>query len=41
MAAPLAEDLLAAFYQKYEWDLAKEVQYNLVVEVMPEKWLVW
>jgi F420H(2)-dependent biliverdin reductase len=41
ITAPLLEDLLAAFYQKYEWDLTKEMQYNLVVEVTPEKWLVW
>ncbi|MBE3145503.1 MAG: pyridoxamine 5'-phosphate oxidase family protein [Planctomycetes bacterium] len=41
MALPLPEDLLAAFYQKYEWNLAKEAQYNLVVEVTPEKWLGW
>lgn len=40
-AAPLSEELLAAFYRKYEWDLGKEVQYNLIVEVTPEKWLNW
>jgi PPOX class probable F420-dependent enzyme len=38
---PFPEDLLAAFYKKYEWDLTKEVQYNQVVEVTPEKWLGW
>ena len=41
IAAPLPEDLLTAFYQKYEWDLTKEVQYNLMVEITPEKWLGW
>jgi len=41
IAAPFSADLLAAFFQKYEWDLAKEVQYNLVVEVTPVKWLNW
>lgn len=38
---PLPEDLLAAFYKKYEWDLNQEQEYNLVVELQPEKWLVW
>ena len=40
-ATPLSEDLLAAFFKKYEWDLNKEAQYNLVVEVTPVKWLSW
>jgi len=38
---PWPEDLLAAFFQKYEWDLTKEEQYNQVIEVIPEKWLSW
>lgn len=38
---PWTEDLLAAFFQKYEWDLNKEAQYNQVVEVTPIKWLNW
>lgn len=39
--APWPEDLLAAFYRKYEWDLNKEEQYNQVIEITPEKWLSW
>ncbi len=38
---PWPEDLLAAFYKKYEWDLTIEAQYNQVIEVTPEKWLNW
>ncbi len=38
---PWPEDLLAAFYKKYEWDLNTEAQYNRVIEVTPEKWLSW
>jgi PPOX class probable F420-dependent enzyme len=38
---PWPEPLLAAFFQKYEWDLNKEEQYNAVVEITPEKWLAW
>ena len=41
VSAPWSEELLAAFYQKYEWDLNKEEQYNQVIEIAPEKWLSW
>ena len=39
--APWTEEIKAGFYQKYEWDLEKEAQYNQVIEVTPEKWLAW
>lgn len=39
--APWAEDVLAAFFQKYEWDLNKEAQYNDVWAITPEKWMAW
>jgi hypothetical protein len=38
---PWPAELLAAFFQKYEWDLNKEEQYNQVIEVTPLKWLAW
>ncbi len=38
---PLTEVLAAAFLSKYEWDLAKEAQYNQIVEITPFKWLTW
>ncbi len=38
---PWPEPLLAAFFQKYEWDMNKEEQYNDVIEITPEKWLTW
>ena len=38
---PWPEALVAAFLRKYEWDINKEVQYNQVIEVTPEKWLSW
>lgn len=41
VAAPWSEEIKAAFFQKYEWDLDKETQYNQVIEVVPEKWLAW
>jgi len=41
LSFPLPVPLLEAFRKKYEWDLNKEPQYNQVIEVTPEKWLVW
>lgn len=38
---PLPEGLEAAFFKKYEWKLATEEQYNEIVEVTPERWLIW
>jgi F420H(2)-dependent biliverdin reductase len=38
---PLSEDLLAAFFKKYEWDLNDEAKYSQVIEVIPGKWLSW
>lgn len=38
---PWPEDLLAAFFKKYEWNLNTEEQYNQVIEVIPERWLNW
>ena len=40
VAAPWTEEIKAAFNKKYEWDLDTESQYNEVIEVTPEKWLL-
>jgi F420H(2)-dependent biliverdin reductase len=39
VAPPYSEDLLAAFFKKYEWNLLKEEQFNQVVEITPVRWL--
>jgi nitroimidazol reductase NimA-like FMN-containing flavoprotein (pyridoxamine 5'-phosphate oxidase superfamily) len=36
---PYSEALLGAFFNKYEWNLLKEEQFNQVVEITPVKWL--
>ncbi len=41
LSSPYPEPLLAAFYSKYEWDIPADQQYHMVVEVTPQKWLVW
>lgn len=38
---PFPEPLLAAFFQKYEWNVTTDEQYNAVIEITPEKWLSW
>jgi F420H(2)-dependent biliverdin reductase len=38
---PYEPALLAAFAQKYEWDLEKDSVENHVVEITPRKWLSW
>jgi hypothetical protein len=38
---PLPDEVLAVFLRKYEWDITQEKQYHQVVEVTPQKWLVW
>jgi hypothetical protein len=38
---PYAPNLLAAFAQKYAWDLEKDSWENQVVEITPRKWLNW
>lgn len=41
IAPPWADEIKAAFFKKYDWDLDKEPQYNEVIEVTPERWLIW
>jgi PPOX class probable F420-dependent enzyme len=41
IAAPYPPDLIAAFLQKYDWDLASESADSLVIEISPNTWLIW
>lgn len=41
IAPPYSDEIKQAFFQKYEWNLDTEQQYNDLLEVTPEKWLVW
>lgn len=38
---PYAPEIVAAFQAKYDWDMRHSGQYNVVVEVVAEKWLGW
>lgn len=41
LPGPPSQPILDLFQHKYEWDLRTESVYTLLVEVTPEKWLVW
>lgn len=41
LTKPVPADILAAFYEKYEWKVENDERYNLVVCIEPRKWLVW
>jgi len=41
VASPFPDELLGAFFAKYEWDITKDEQYTYVIEITPVKWLSW
>jgi PPOX class probable F420-dependent enzyme len=38
---PYTEDVVAAFKDKYQWDISTDNSYNVLIEIIPEKWLKW
>jgi PPOX class probable F420-dependent enzyme len=38
---PWAEEIVAIFQEKYDWDITAESRYTQLVEITPEKWLAW
>ncbi len=38
---PYPADVIAEFKHKYEWDIATDASYNILVEITPAKWLKW
>jgi len=38
---PWPEAVITAFRDKYGWDISSEQQYTELVEVAPDRWLVW
>jgi PPOX class probable F420-dependent enzyme len=41
LPAPWPEAVVAAFQQKYSWEISTETQYTQLIEVTPAKWLTW
>lgn len=39
VAAPHPPDVLAAFKEKYNWDIPTDVEYDALYEIAPVKWL--
>ena len=38
---PFPDDVIAEFKQKYQWDIATDGSYNVLIEITPDKWLKW
>jgi PPOX class probable F420-dependent enzyme len=38
---PPPPEVVAAFKEKYDWDITTDASYNALVEITPHKWLKW
>jgi len=38
---PYPAEVIAAFKDKYQWDISTDNSYNVLIEITPEKWLKW
>ncbi len=38
---PFPADVILEFKKKYDWDILTDSQYQMLVQVTPEKWLTW
>jgi len=38
---PFSAEISTAFQTKYDWDMRHSTQYNVVVQVQPQKWIHW
>jgi PPOX class probable F420-dependent enzyme len=41
VGTPHPQDVVAAFQEKYQWDISADATYNALVEITPDKWLKW
>jgi len=41
LTAPWPVKVAQAFRRKYDWDLSGETEYTAMIEVTPERWLIW
>jgi PPOX class probable F420-dependent enzyme len=39
--APYPADIVAAFKQKFQWDITTDAGYTALIEITPHKWLRW
>jgi hypothetical protein len=38
---PFPDDVVNDFLKKYDWDIHQDTEYQMLVEVTPDKWLAW
>lgn len=38
---PHPPEVVAAFKEKYDWDITTDASYTALIEITPEKWLKW
>ena len=41
VAPPWNDDIAAIFQSKYDWNIQTDNDYDRLLEVVPQKWLVW
>lgn len=41
ISAPFPSEVRRAFQEKYDWEIATDQDYNLLVAISPLKWLRW
>ncbi len=39
--SPVSRELNQIFQDKYNWNFAADGEYDLLIQVTPEKWLIW
>ena len=39
--SPFTPELAKAFWEKYEWDITQDGEYNAMFTLTPKKWLTW
>ncbi len=37
----ISADIAQKFKQKYDWEIASDTEYGLLIQVSPTKWLIW
>ncbi len=41
LAPPYPVDVVHKFKQKYDWDIPSDADYQYLVKITPEKWMIW
>ena len=41
LARPWPENIVKQFKEKYDWDIETDKEYDELVRISPQKWLIW